>query len=73
MNVTFGKRKSSPLKEGTLLTNVFNRFARSCFYTAAKYCDGSVCSMTVDKKIAKVVLDTAEKLFTDRFYYNEFL
>lgn len=49
------------LKEGTLLTNVFNRFARSCFYTAAKYCDCSVCSMAIDKEIAKVVIETAEK------------
>ncbi len=29
------------LKEGTLLTNVFNRLARSCFYTAQKYTDGA--------------------------------
>ncbi len=28
------------LKEGALLTNIFNRIARSCFYTAQKQCDG---------------------------------
>ncbi len=28
------------LKEGALLTNVFNRLARSCFYTAQKYTGG---------------------------------
>jgi methionyl-tRNA synthetase len=28
------------LKEGNLLTNVFNRVARSCFYTAQSYFDG---------------------------------
>ena len=28
------------LKEGNLLTNVLNRIARSCFYTAQKYYDG---------------------------------
>ena len=30
------------LKEGNLLTNVFNRFARTCFYTAQKYFDGRI-------------------------------
>jgi methionyl-tRNA synthetase len=30
------------LKEGNLLTNVFNRFARTCFYTAQKYYDGRI-------------------------------
>ena len=30
------------LKEGNLLTNVFNRFARTCFYTAQKYFDGKI-------------------------------
>jgi len=29
------------LKEGNLLTNVLNRIARSCFYTAQKYYDGA--------------------------------
>ena len=28
------------LKEGALLTNIFNRIARSCFYTAQKWTDG---------------------------------
>ncbi len=28
------------LKESALLTNIFNRIARSCFYTAQKACDG---------------------------------
>lgn len=28
------------LKEGALLTNIFNRLARSCFYTAQKYFEG---------------------------------
>ena len=28
------------LKESALLTNIFNRIARSCFYTAQKVCDG---------------------------------
>lgn len=28
------------LKESALLTNIFNRIARSCFYTAQKHCNG---------------------------------
>lgn len=30
------------LKDGNLLTNVFNRLVRSCFYTSAKYFDGII-------------------------------
>lgn len=30
------------LKESALLTNIFNRIARSCFYTAQKTCDGKL-------------------------------
>ena len=37
------KRVADPvLKEGTLLTNVFNRLARSCFYEAAKSFEGTM-------------------------------
>jgi methionyl-tRNA synthetase len=32
------------LKEGNLLTNVFNRFARTCFYSAQKYYDSTPTS-----------------------------
>lgn len=34
--------KDPVLKDGNLLTNVFNRLARSCFYTAQKYSDGRI-------------------------------
>ena len=34
------KSPDPALKEGALLTNIFNRIARSCFYTAQKYTDG---------------------------------
>ena len=34
------KAPDPALKEGALLTNVFNRLARSCFYTAQKHFDG---------------------------------
>ena len=52
------------LKEGTLLTNVFNRLARSCFYTAQKFRNCEVKLMPVDSEIRKVVLNTAEKYET---------
>lgn len=34
------KSPDPALKEGALLTNIFNRIARSCFYTAQKWTDG---------------------------------
>ncbi len=39
------------LNEGNLLTNVFNRLVRSCFYTVQKYCEGKYPSGTVGKEI----------------------
>ena len=56
LNPAANERDSDPaLKEGNLLTNVFNRIARSCFYTAQQYYDGAipVCG------ISQAVLDEA--------------
>ncbi|MCL2056114.1 MAG: class I tRNA ligase family protein [Oscillospiraceae bacterium] len=39
------------LKEGNLLTNVFNRVARSCFYTAQTYFGGLLPNGDVDRDI----------------------
>lgn len=36
------KAADPALKEGTLLTNVFNRLARSCFYKAQEICTGKL-------------------------------
>jgi len=51
-NVSFKPKSYNPkanerdpdpvLKEGKLLINVFNRAARSCFYTIQKYCEGKI-------------------------------
>ena len=42
-NPKAGEREPDPvLKEGKLLTNVFNRAVRSCFYTIQKYTDGKI-------------------------------
>lgn len=44
------------LKEGNLLSNVFNRAVRSCFYTVQKYFDGRIPV----KAISKEIVDEAE-------------
>ena len=42
-NPSAGEKDADPvLKEGNMLTNVFNRLARTCFYTIQKYTDGRV-------------------------------
>lgn len=43
LNPKAPENESDPaLKEGNLLTNVFNRAVRSCFYTAQKYYDNQI-------------------------------
>lgn len=43
LNPKASEKDSDPvLKEGNLLANVFNRAARSCFYTAQKYYGGQI-------------------------------
>ncbi len=41
------------LKEGKLLSNVFNRVARSCFYTAQKYNEGKLPLGAISEEVAK--------------------
>ncbi len=48
------------LKEGALLTNIFNRLARTCFYTAARQYD---CSLSYEP-VADEVIDRARKAIT---------
>ncbi len=43
--------KDPVLKEGNLLTNVFNRLARSCFYTTQTYFDGVLPRGEVSEKV----------------------
>ncbi len=56
------------LKEGNLLTNVFNRLVRSCFYTAQKYYD----SKLPDNEISEEVRKESEEaiLIYERHMYN---
>ena len=56
------------LKDGFLLSNVFNRIIRTCFYTVQKYYDGMMPVGNVDDDI----LETAKKAVLDyeRFMYR---
>ncbi len=60
--------KDPALKEGNLLTNVFNRLVRSCFYTAQSYFDGKLPT----GNITESVLAETEKqvLEFERHMYN---
>lgn len=60
------------LKEGNLLTNVLNRVARSCFYTAQKYCDGRLpdvpASAEALEAAAEAALDYEALMFRCEFH-----
>lgn len=43
------------LKDGNLLTNVFNRLVRSCFYTAQKYNDAKIPQVQVTEELFELV------------------
>lgn len=52
LNPTAGEKDADPvMKEGKLLSNVFNRVARSCFYTAQKYFDNKMPLGTVSDEV----------------------
>ena len=54
LNPMASEKDSDPvLKEGNLLTNVFNRAVRSCFYTAQKYYDGRIPVGEIGEEILK--------------------
>lgn len=56
------------LKDGFLLSNVFNRIIRTCFYTTQKYYDG----MMPVGEVSQSVLESAKKAILDyeRFFYR---
>ncbi len=59
------------LKEGNLLTNVFNRMVRSCFYTSQKYYDSRIPVGEVSREIreeARAAILSYER----RMYHHEF-
>lgn len=54
LNPESDPRESDPvLKEGFLLSNAFNRAARSCFYTAQKYSGGMLPAGTVSADVVE--------------------
>jgi methionyl-tRNA synthetase len=56
------------LKEGNLLTNVFNRLIRSCFYTSQSYFNSTIPKGEVSQKIAE---ESEEAVITfERHMYN---
>lgn len=56
------------LKEGNLLTNVFNRLVRSCFYTAQKYYDSKLLDNEISEEVRK---ESEEAILTyERHMYN---
>ncbi len=56
------------LKEGKLLSNVFNRAVRSCFYTAQKYNDGKLPFGPVSEEVLKEAKETILKY--ERYMYR---
>lgn len=56
------------LKDGNLLTNVFNRLLRSCFYTAQKYFDGNIPEGEIS---ANIIEESNEAILSyERHMYN---
>ncbi len=69
LNPIAEEKEADPvLKEGKLLSNVFNRVARSCFYTAQKYNDGKLPFGEIDPDILKEGKETILKY--ERFMYR---
>jgi methionyl-tRNA synthetase len=60
------------LKDGNLLTNVFNRLVRSCFYTALKYFDNKIpfgyVSDTILKESENALLDYERHMYEHEFH-----
>ncbi len=60
------------MKEGKLLSNVFNRVARSCFYTAQKYCDSVLPLGEIDVDVLtaskEVILKYERAMYTFEFH-----
>jgi methionyl-tRNA synthetase len=73
LNPDASEKEGDPvLKEGNLLSNTFNRAARSCFYTAQKYYDGRIPTGEISGEIIelseKAVLDFEELMARCEFH-----
>jgi len=67
-----GSGSDPALKEGNLLTNVFNRAVRSCFYTTQKYYDGIIpvgqISSDIIKQCREAVLSYERHMYNYEFH-----
>ena len=62
------KGPDTVLKDGNLLTNVFNRLVRSCFYTSQKYFDTAI---PVGEISNSIIEESNEAILTyERYMYN---
>ncbi len=73
LNPTASENDADPvMKEGKLLSNVFNRVARSCFYTAQKYLDGSLPLGEIDEEVMteakEVILKYERAMYMTEFH-----
>jgi methionyl-tRNA synthetase len=73
-NPTAKEKDGDPvLKEGNLLSNVFNRAIRSCFYTIQKYCDNKIPVGDVSSNIlgdAKTAILNFEACMSKHEFHN---
>ena len=73
LNPAANEKDADPvMKEGKLLSNVFNRVARSCFYTAQKYFEGNMplgkVSDEVLRSAKEVVLKYERAMYKFEFH-----
>lgn len=59
------------LKDGNLLTNVFNRLVRSCFYTSQKYYDSEIPVGEISEEILEEAKDAIIN-YENNMYNHEF-
>jgi methionyl-tRNA synthetase len=56
LDPTFENKNEDPvLKDGALLTKVFNRIVRSCFYTSEKYSDLKIPKREISQEVIKLM------------------
>jgi methionyl-tRNA synthetase len=73
LNPSAQEKDADPvLKEGNLISNVFNRAARSCFYAAQKYYEGKIPVGTVSAEVIdesrKTILDYERLMYRQEFH-----
>lgn len=71
------KAADTVLKEGNLLTNVFNRLVRSCFYTVQKYYDSKIPEGAITPSILEegknAILDFERGMYNHEFHSLTYL